>query len=178
MRWPKYWSFILSISPSNEHPRLISYSSHLFLISSVSAWSYHFYPLSCPSFQEMFPNLSNFLEESSSLSHSIVFLYFFALFIEEGLLIFLAILWNSAYSWVYLSLSPLLFVSLLSSTICKASSDNHSAFLHFFFFGMILVSVSCTNYEPLSIVLTLAKWNIMILLSCRPLKNKALWGIQ
>ena len=26
MRWPKYWSFSLSISPSNEHPRLISFS--------------------------------------------------------------------------------------------------------------------------------------------------------
>ena len=25
MRWPKYWSFSLSISPSNEHPRLISF---------------------------------------------------------------------------------------------------------------------------------------------------------
>ena len=24
MRWPKYWSFSLSISPSNEHPGLIS----------------------------------------------------------------------------------------------------------------------------------------------------------
>ena len=24
MRWPKYWSFSFSISPSNEHPRLIS----------------------------------------------------------------------------------------------------------------------------------------------------------
>ena len=24
MRWPKYWSFIFSISPSNEHPGLIS----------------------------------------------------------------------------------------------------------------------------------------------------------
>ena len=23
MKWPKYWSFSLSISPSNEHPRLI-----------------------------------------------------------------------------------------------------------------------------------------------------------
>ena len=26
MRWPKYWSFSLSISPSNEHPGLISFS--------------------------------------------------------------------------------------------------------------------------------------------------------
>ena len=25
MRWPKYWSFSLSISPSNEHPGMISF---------------------------------------------------------------------------------------------------------------------------------------------------------
>ena len=25
MRWPKYWNFSLSISPSNEHPELISF---------------------------------------------------------------------------------------------------------------------------------------------------------
>ena len=25
VRWPKYWSFSLSISPSNEHPGLISF---------------------------------------------------------------------------------------------------------------------------------------------------------
>ena len=25
MRWPEYWSFSLSISPSNEHPALISF---------------------------------------------------------------------------------------------------------------------------------------------------------
>ena len=25
MRWPKYWSFSFNISPSNEHPRLISF---------------------------------------------------------------------------------------------------------------------------------------------------------
>ena len=31
--------------------------------------------------------ISNFLEETSNLSHSIVFLYFFALIIEEGFLI-------------------------------------------------------------------------------------------
>jgi len=67
---------------------------------------------------------SNFLEEIFSLSHSIVFLYFFALFIEEAFLSLLAILWNSACSWVYLSLSPLLFTSLLSSAICKVSSNS------------------------------------------------------
>ena len=27
IRWPKYWSFSFSISPSNEHPGLISFGS-------------------------------------------------------------------------------------------------------------------------------------------------------
>ena len=47
-----------------------------------------------------------------------------------------------AFSWVYLSLSPFLFTSLLSIAICKASSDSHLAFLHFFFFGMVLFVAS------------------------------------
>ena len=34
-------------------------------------------------------------------------------------------------------------MSLLFSAICKASSDNHLAFLHLFFFGMVLVTASC-----------------------------------
>ena len=58
-------------------------------------------------------DISNFLEETSSLFLSIVFLYFFALFIEEGLLSLLAILWNSAVSWVFLSL-PSCFSLLFS----------------------------------------------------------------
>ena len=37
--------------------------------------------------------ISNFLEEISSLSHSIVFIYFFALITEEGFLI------SPCYSW-------------------------------------------------------------------------------
>ena len=36
---------------------------------------------------------------------------------------------KSSYRWVYISFSPLPFTSLLSSAICKASSDNHFAFL-------------------------------------------------
>ena len=35
----------------------------------------------------------------------------------------------------YLSFSPLPFASLLFTAICKASSDNHFDFLHFFFLG-------------------------------------------
>ena len=30
MRWPKYWSFSFSISPSNEHPGLISFRMYEF----------------------------------------------------------------------------------------------------------------------------------------------------
>ena len=53
--------------------------------------------------------ICNFLEEISRLSDSIVFLYFFALFIKEGLLSLLAILWNSTFTWEYLSLSSFAF---------------------------------------------------------------------
>ena len=90
--------------------------------------------------------ISNFLEESSSLSHSIVFLYFFALITEEGFFFksLFAILWNSAFKWVYISFSPLLLASLLFSAISKAVSDNYFAFLHFFVLGMVLITAICT----------------------------------
>ena len=84
----------------------------------------------------------NFIEEISSLSHSIVFLYFFALITKEVFLI--SIVWNFAFKWVYLFFSPLLFASILFKAICKTSSDSHFAFSHFFFLGMVLIPVSCT----------------------------------
>ena len=87
--------------------------------------------------------LSNFLEEISSLSHSVVFFYFFALMAEEAFLSLLAILWNSAFRCLYLSFSPLLFASLLFTAICKATPDSYFAFLHFFSMGMVLIPVSC-----------------------------------
>ena len=37
----------------------------------------------------------------------------------------------------------LLCLSRLFSAIYKASSDNHFAFLHFFFLGMVLITASC-----------------------------------
>ena len=88
--------------------------------------------------------ISSFFEEISSLSHSIVFLYFFALITEEGFLLSPWFLWNSAFICLYLSFSPLLFTSLLFTAICKASWYSHFAFLHFFFLEMVLIPVSCT----------------------------------
>ena len=35
IRWPKYWSFSFNISPSNEHPRLISFRMDWFHLLAV-----------------------------------------------------------------------------------------------------------------------------------------------
>ena len=75
---------------------------------------YNFCPLLCPRLLEMFLGISNFLEEISSLSHSIVFLYFFALIAEEGFLISPCYSLELCFKWVYLSFSPLPFASFLS----------------------------------------------------------------
>ena len=61
------------------------YSCHLFLISSASLRSLPFLSFIEPFFARNIPWVSLiFLEEISSLSHSVVFLYFFALIAEEG----------------------------------------------------------------------------------------------
>ena len=85
---------------------------------------------------------SNFLEETSSPSHSVVFLYFFALIPEEGFLI------SPCYSWNFVQMGILFlfsfaFHSLLISAIWKPSWDNHFAFLYFFFLGIVLITASC-----------------------------------
>ena len=64
--------------------------------------------------------------------------------LRESFLCLLAILWNSAFKWVYLSFSPLLLSSLLFTAIWKPSSDSHFALLHFFFLGIVLIPISCT----------------------------------
>ena len=97
-------------------------------------------------------DISDFLEEIFSLSHFIVFLCFLHCSFKKASLSFLAILWNSALGCVYLFLSPLPFASLLFSAICKASSDNHFAFLHSFSLGCLWSPPPIQCYEPLSIV--------------------------
>ena len=61
----------------------------------------------------------------------------------------LAVLWNSAFKWEYLSFSPLPFASLLFTAICKASSDNHSAFLYFFSLEMVLGEKVVNNLDSI-----------------------------
>ena len=63
------------------------YSCYFFLIASASVICIPFV-LYCAHFcMKCSLGISNFLEEISSVSHSIVFLYFFALITEEGFLI-------------------------------------------------------------------------------------------
>ena len=64
--------------------------------------------------------------------------------LRKAFLSLLAILWNSAFQWLYISFSPFLFTSLLFTAICQASPDSHFAFLRFFSVGMVLIPVSCT----------------------------------
>ena len=93
MRWLKYWSFSFSISPSNGHPGLISWLD-LFAVQGTlkSLLQHHSSKASVRSLlflsfiycihvcMKCFLDISSFLKEISSLSHSIVSLYFFALF--------------------------------------------------------------------------------------------------
>ena len=63
--------------------------------------------------------------------------------LRKAFLYLLAILLNSAFKWIYLSFSLLPLASLFSA-IWKSSSDNHFAFVHFFFLGVVLIPASCT----------------------------------
>ena len=87
--------------------------------------------------------ISNFLEEISSLSHSVLFLDFFALIAEKGFLI------SSCYS---LELCIQMLISFLFSfAFCfspqlfvRPPQTATLLFLHFFSMGMVLIPVSCT----------------------------------
>ena len=144
------------------------YSCYLFLISPASVMFLSFLSFIVPIFAWNFPFVSKtILKRSlvfsflllSSIKRSLVFSFLLLSSIslhcsfKKALLSLLAILCYSAFNWIYLSLSPLLFTSLLSSAICKPSSDNPFSFLHFFLFGVILITAPYKCYEPLSIVL-------------------------
>ena len=98
---------------------------------------YHFCRLSCLFCMKCSVCISNFLEEISSLSHSIVFLYFFALITEEDFLN------PPCFGTLHLKGISFLF-SFAFSFSSFLSSDNHFTFLHFFFLGMLLITASCT----------------------------------
>ena len=126
----------------------LMFSCHLFLISSASVRSIQFLSFIVPIFAWNVPLVSLIF-----LKRSLVFpiLLFSSISLHWSLktafLSLLAILWNSACKWVYLSFSPLPFTSLFFSPIYKASSDKHFAFLHLFFLEMVLITASCSMLQ-------------------------------
>ena len=127
-------SFLHNSSVYFCHLFLISYASvipFLSFIEPIFTWNV---PLESLLFLKGSPVFPILLFPSISLHWSL----------RKAILSLLAILWNSAFRWVYPFFSPLLFASLLFTAICKSSSDSHFAFLHLFFLGMVLTPVSCT----------------------------------
>jgi len=137
-------------TPSNNLVNLylfytvLPHSFHLFLISSTSTRSLLFISFIVPVFGKNVPLIAPIFLNRSLIfplllfSSSFPLLLFSSSFIncslKKAFFSLCAVLWNSVFSWIYLSISPLLFTSLLYLDIYKASSDNLFAFLLFFFF--------------------------------------------
>ena len=110
------------------------YSCHLFFISYASVRSIPFLSFIVPIFAWNVPFVSLiFLKLSLGFPIQLFPSISLHWSLRKAFLSLLAILWKSAFKWIYLSFSPLLFASLIFSAICKASSDSHFAFLHFRF---------------------------------------------
>ena len=130
------WVTIPSCLSGSLRPFSYSFSvcsCHLFLISSASVQYLPFLPFVVSFLAWNILWISPIFLRYQSLSHSIVFLYFFALFIEEGLLISP---YCSLELCIHLDISFLLslaFASLLCSAICKVSSDKPLYLLVFLF---------------------------------------------
>ena len=151
--WTKQLPWYRDWTPASTPPPAEGRSSHssspLFPLTSFVlpsfVWFYIFFPFG----QGLLPILS-WCSASTSVSEGVFLMYLWRdmystailLLLKKAFLSLLFILWNSPFSWIYLFLSALPFASLPFSAICNASSDNHFAFLHFFFFGMILVTAS------------------------------------
>ena len=126
------------------------YSCHLFLISSTSVRSILFLSFIVLIFAWYIPLVSLIF-----LKRSLVFpvLLFSSIFLHCSLkkaffnlsFLFFGTLHSDGYIFHFI-----LCLLLLFSAICKASSDSHFAFLHFFFLGMVLITASCTvtNLRP------------------------------
>ena len=73
--------------------------------------------------------------------------------LKKAFLSLLAILWNCAFKWVYLSFSPLPFASLLFTAILRSPQTAILPFCIYFSWGWswFLSPIQC--HEPLSIVL-------------------------
>ena len=134
------------------------YPCHLFLISSASVRSISFLSFTVPIFAWKYSlGISNFPEEISTLPHSIVFLYFLALFSLEGFLI------SRCYSsefCIYGYIFPFLlclFFLFFSQLFVRPPQ---TAILHFFFLGMVLITTTFCTMLWTSIHRSSGTWSI------------------
>ena len=96
------------------------YSCHLFLILSPSVRFLLLLSFILPILAWNVPFISLIFLKSSLVFLNLLFsLISLHCSFKKAFLSLLATLWNSAFSWVYLSLSPLLFAYPLFSAICK-----------------------------------------------------------
>ena len=127
------------------------YYCHLFLISSLSVRPILFLsfiePLLC---MKCSLGISNFLEEISSLSHSIVFLYFFHWSLWKSFSFFLAILWNSAFKGVYLSFSLLCMQTYI---MVSKKQTNMKCYSVYIYLCACVCVLSCFSYFQLFVTL-------------------------
>ena len=129
------------------------YSLYLFLISSASTRSLSFMSFMVPIFGKNVPLISPVF-----LKRSLVFplLLFSSSFIHCSLkkaLSLCAVLGKSAFSWIHLSLSPLLFTSLLSLAVYKPPQIATLPSCFSFSLGWFCSLPPVQYYGPLSIVL-------------------------
>ena len=129
------------------------YSCHLFLISSASVKSIPFLSFIVPMFAWNIPLVSLIFLKRSLVFPILLFPVSLHWSLRTAFLFLLAILWNSAFKWVYLSFSPLLFASLLFSAIVRPPQTTILPFCISFSCGWSWSPPPVQYHEPLSIVL-------------------------
>ena len=108
----------------------------------------------------------NFLEEISRLSHSMVFLNFFFFLhcsFKRVFLCLLALLWNAAFSWVYLSLSPLLLLLFFLQLFVRPPQTTTLPFCISIPLGLFwsLPPVKCYISSSIIVLLLIIHYNIL-----------------
>ena len=115
------------------------YACHLFLISSASLIFFLLLSFIMPIISWNIPLISPiFLERF--LVFLILLFPSISLHCSFKKVSYLSLVFSRILHWIgYISPFSLAFMSLLFSAICKASSEDHFAILHFFFLGMFLI---------------------------------------
>ena len=125
------------------------YSCHLFLIASTFVRSIPYLSFIVPIFAWNIPLVSLIFLKRSLVSP--ILLFSSILCIDHwGSLSYISLLFfGTLHSNEYILPFLLSLAYLLFSAVWKASSDNHFAFLHFFFLGTVLIITMCTLWTSI-----------------------------